>query len=142
MGRTGDDKFSDRREAAWPKGLYRRVDSYRFKRTVHGRKYQEVWGSIAHDDAVRRAQRYNLDIADGKDPIQAQAARSMTFDAFAYGTWLKIALTAWVTGARWASIPCTHLMGGAKRHTAMSDVTHADGAARSVRPIGGITCEL
>jgi len=82
------DNPIDKRQEDWPKCLYCRDGSFRYKRTVDGRKYSEVFGKISYDEAVRRAKRFDFDIEDGKDPTTKKETRSRTFQYFAE-VWLK-----------------------------------------------------
>ena len=78
---------SDSREDDWPKGLYRRGDSFRFRRTVGPHRVFEVWGRTHLEDAVRKASRYNLDLEDGRHPVQERVKREMTVAEFARNVW-------------------------------------------------------
>lgn|GEM_PF-1865458 len=88
MPPKAEDAFRDERDAAWPKGLYRRQGSFRYKRLVEGHKYLEVWGVMSDRDAIDKATQYNLDLRRGVDPARAERARRRTFDEFAYDEWL------------------------------------------------------
>jgi integrase len=81
---------SDQREKGWPEGLYIRGRSYRYRRRVKGqiRPFIEVWGTIPFDEAKRKTMRYNMDIADGKNPCKEKAKYGTTLKDFAVGTWL------------------------------------------------------
>lgn len=79
----------DRREADWPKGLYRRSNSYRFRKVVHGRQIIEVWGRISLLEALHRATRYNFDIEEGREPDFERARREITVAGFARDVWLR-----------------------------------------------------
>lgn len=89
MQADDSDKFRDFREPSWPKGLYRRRDSFRYKKRVHGRSLTEVWGIMPERDAIDKATQYNLDVRRGKDPVQTDAGRRMSFDDFARNVWLE-----------------------------------------------------
>jgi len=80
---------SDCREPSWPSGLYRRGDSFRFRRMVGGRPVIDVWGRIALEDAIRRVTRYNLDLHEGRLPTVERARRETTVADFVHGVWLK-----------------------------------------------------
>lgn len=80
---------SDCREATWPKGLYRRAGSFRFRRMGGRHRVIEVWGSMPEADAIRKAARYDLDLDEGRLPAEEHARREMTVAAFAHGVWLK-----------------------------------------------------
>ena len=73
----------------WPKGLYRRGNSFRFRRLVKGRHYQRIFGQVALDRAIQLAQRWNLDLAEGLDPQGEERRRICVFKEFAYDEWLK-----------------------------------------------------
>lgn len=88
MPPKAEDTFRDEREAAWPKGLYRRQGSFRYKRMVEGRKFFEVWGIMSDRDAIDKAEQFNLDLRRGVDPARAERARRTTFRTFAYDEWL------------------------------------------------------
>lgn len=76
------------REPHWPKGLYQRNESFRFHRRVNGRVYVDVFGRIPFEQAQRKAHRHNLDIEDGKNPIQEKARIETTCNSFAE-EWLR-----------------------------------------------------
>lgn len=88
MGNSIHSNIEDYRDPDWPKGLYRRGDSYRFSRNLRGRRFFDVFGPVSHDEAVRRVTRYNFDISDGKEPTTKKAKRTSTFAHFAYNVWL------------------------------------------------------
>jgi len=78
----------DMRESTWPKGLYRRGDSYRFTRTIDRQRFFEVFGPVSHDEAERRVNRYNFDISDGKEPNTGKVQQKSSFANLAFDTWL------------------------------------------------------
>ena len=80
---------SDCREAAWPKGLYRRGNSFRFRRMGGRHRVIEVWGPMPEADAIRKSSRYNLDLDEGRLPVEEHAKREMTVATFARDVWLK-----------------------------------------------------
>jgi hypothetical protein len=89
MGAYSKQRDSDCRESDWPLGLYRRGVSFRFRRMAGGRRIFQVWGQMPEGDAIRKASRYNMDIEDGRMPVEERARREMTFESFAREVWLK-----------------------------------------------------
>ncbi len=88
-----DDK--DFHNATWERGLIRRKNSYRYRRTVKGKRFCEIWGEIGLTEAPRRAQRLNLDIDDAIQHgrslsriIQGSKSKPVTFERFATDVWL------------------------------------------------------
>ena len=79
--------FKDRDDPSWPVGLYRRQYSFRFRRVVKTLSVLEVWGAIPEGDAIRRATRYNLDLEEGRNPIEERSKRVMTVAEFAREVW-------------------------------------------------------
>ncbi|MBT5604631.1 MAG: tyrosine-type recombinase/integrase [Lentisphaerae bacterium] len=86
-GQARNDR--DIHKPEWPRGLYRRGDSYRYRRMVDGRKLCDVWGIMPEQDAIDRATQYALDLRQGRDPIKNHTASATTFHDFAYDVWLK-----------------------------------------------------
>ena len=88
---SGCRKDSDFREDDWPKGLYLRKRSYRYRRRVHGQKrpFREVFGTIPFEEAKRKAMRFNLDIEEGLCPKKENEKRETTMRAFAVDVWLR-----------------------------------------------------
>ena len=82
-----DKKFKDYRKDEWPKGLYRRIHSYRFRRVIKKKRYFEVWGELTYNQAALRAEDYNHDIRQGIDPIHKKKTNSMSVRALA-SSWL------------------------------------------------------
>ena len=82
------DDRTETRKVDWPKGLNQRGQSYRFKRMVNGDTLRENWGQISEAAAIQKAERYNWEIADGKNPVQEAKQKATTFPEFAYGVWL------------------------------------------------------
>ena len=82
------DNRKETRKPDLPKGLCQRGKGYRFKRMVKRSLIREDWGQISEADAIHRAERYNWEIADGKNPVQEAKQKSTTFSEFAYGVWL------------------------------------------------------
>jgi len=83
------NKIEDTRQPEWPKGLYLRGESYRFSRTVNGKRTFEVFGPVSLEEATKRATRYNFDIEDGKEPATRKAQHISSFKQFAYDVWLQ-----------------------------------------------------
>lgn len=82
-----NDLFKDKREEHFPKGLYIRGGSYRYRRNYKGTRILQVWGVIPYYDAQLRAKRLNLDLEEGK-PITEIAGKT-TFAAFVADVWLR-----------------------------------------------------
>lgn len=80
--------FNDIRDKNWPKGLYRRATSFRFRRMFRGKILIEVWGEIDLIAAVNRANRYNCDIQEGRNPVVAWEHKTTTVQEFLEG-WIS-----------------------------------------------------
>ena len=72
----------------WPKGLTRRVASFRFRRQANGVKVNEVWGQMELAAAINLANRYNCDIQEGRNPVVVRKQKSTTVREFLDG-WIK-----------------------------------------------------
>jgi hypothetical protein len=46
MARPPKPALKDVHKPEWPKGLYRRGDSFRYRRMVDGQKLCDVWGTM------------------------------------------------------------------------------------------------
>ena len=108
MGDYCKEKDSDCRETDWPLGLYRRGNSFRFRRRAGRRRVFDVWGAMPLPEAIRKATRYNLDLEEGRNPVEARAKRETTVAEFARGVWFpkKGVLSATVRGGifPWQSV--------------------------------------
>jgi hypothetical protein len=71
-----------------------------------------VWGSLPIPEAVRKATRYNLDLEEGRLPVEEHAKREATLESFARDTWLKKKATELCEGsfARYRSVT-EHFLG-------------------------------
>lgn len=87
MGEYCKELHSDCREPDWPPGLYRRGNSFRFRRLAGRRRAFDVWGPMPLPDAIRKTTRYNLDLEEGRNPVEARARRETTVAEFARDVW-------------------------------------------------------
>lgn len=92
--RTGgimEDKsayFQESRQQEWPKGLFLRGASFRFRRMINGKVLIAVWGKMDLSAAVNRANRYNCDIQEGRNPVVVWEHKTTTVQAFLEG-WIN-----------------------------------------------------
>ena len=89
MGDYCKERDSDCREPDWPLGLYRRGNSFRFRRLLGRQRVFDVWGPMPLPDAIRKATRYNLDLEDGRLPVEERVRQETTVASFIRETWLK-----------------------------------------------------
>jgi integrase len=80
-------EHSDCREASWPQGLYRRGDSFRYRRLSGSQRIIEVWGDMPEGDAIGKTNRYNYDLECGRNPIEECVKKEMTVAEFAREIW-------------------------------------------------------
>jgi len=95
----------DFRDPTWPKGLTRRNDCYRFRRTVKGKQISMSLGDVSERVAIEKTNELNTQIAAGID-VSIQAARSRTtVEQFVRGVMeTKRAQTSERTARRYAAV--------------------------------------
>jgi hypothetical protein len=57
----------DFRDNGWPRGLYRRNQSYRYRRLYNGQKINKTFGDVSERQAIERAEQLNLQLGAGVD---------------------------------------------------------------------------
>jgi integrase len=65
----------DFRDNAWPRGLYRRNRSYRYRRLYNGQKINKTFGDVSERQAIERAEQLNLQLGAGID-VEKQLRQS------------------------------------------------------------------
>ena len=97
--KTKTDALRNVRQDEWPKGLKKRQSSWRFQRMVKGQNYLEVWGAMSEADAIRKAHRYNVELDQGRNPIQVERKAALTFRKLGYALYSRYHDRLWFTGS-------------------------------------------